>query len=35
MSIVLNEYEWAERAIKDKALGKKPYTQVRILSASP
>ena len=25
MSIVLNEYEWAERAIKDKALGKKPY----------
>lgn len=25
MSIVLNEYDWAERAIKDKALGKKPY----------
>lgn len=25
MSIVLNEYEWAERAIKDKLLGKKPY----------
>ena len=25
MSIVLNEYEWAERAIKDKSLGKKPY----------
>lgn len=25
MSIVLNEYEWAERAIKDKVLGKKPY----------
>lgn len=25
MSIVLNEYEWAERAIKDKALGKNPY----------
>lgn len=25
MSIVLNEYEWAERAIKDKTLGKKPY----------
>lgn len=25
MSIVLNEYEWAERAINDKLLGKKPY----------
>lgn len=25
MSIVLNEYDWAERALKDKALGKKPY----------
>lgn len=25
MSIVLNEYEWAERALKDKTLGKKPY----------
>ena len=25
MSIVLNEYEWAERAIKDRVLGKKPY----------
>ena len=25
MSIVLNEYDWAERAIKDKALGKRPY----------
>ena len=25
MSIVLNEYDWAERAIKDKTLGKKPY----------
>lgn len=25
MSIVLNEYDWAEKAIKDKALGKKPY----------
>lgn len=25
MSIVLNEYEWAERAIRDKLLGKKPY----------
>ena len=25
MSIVLNECEWAERAIKDKTLGKKPY----------
>ena len=25
MSIILNEYEWAERAIKDKVLGKKPY----------
>lgn len=25
MSIVLNEYDWAERAIKEKALGKKPY----------
>ena len=25
MSIVLNEYEWAERALKEKALGKKPY----------
>ena len=25
MSIVLNEYECAERAIKDKLLGKKPY----------
>lgn len=25
MSIILNEYEWAERAIKDKLLGKKPY----------
>ncbi len=25
MSIVLNEYDWAERAIKDKVLGKKPY----------
>lgn len=25
MSIVLNEYDWAEKAIKDKVLGKKPY----------
>lgn len=25
MSIVLNEYDWAEIAIKDKVLGKKPY----------
>lgn len=25
MSIVLNEYDWAERAIKEKSLGKKPY----------
>ena len=25
MSIILNEYEWAERAIKEKLLGKKPY----------
>lgn len=25
MSIVLNEYDWAERALKDKTLGKKPY----------
>lgn len=25
MSIVLNEYEWAERALNDKVLGKKPY----------
>lgn len=25
MSIVLNEYDWSERALKDKALGKKPY----------
>lgn len=25
MSIILNEYEWAERAIKDKSIGKKPY----------
>lgn len=25
MSIVLNECEWAEQAIKDKTLGKKPY----------
>lgn len=25
MSIVLNEYDWAERALNDKALGKKPY----------
>lgn len=25
MSIVLNEYEWAERAINEKSLGKKPY----------
>lgn len=25
MSIVLNEYEWAERALKEKTLGKKPY----------
>ena len=25
MSIVLNEYDWVERAIKDKTLGKKPY----------
>lgn len=25
MSIVLNEYDWVERALKDKALGKKPY----------
>lgn len=25
MSIVLNEYDWAERAIRGKSLGKKPY----------
>lgn len=25
MSIVLNEYDWAEQAIRDKSLGKKPY----------
>lgn len=25
MSIVLNEYDWAERAIKERVLGKKPY----------
>lgn len=25
MSIILNEYDWTERAIKDKVLGKKPY----------
>ena len=25
MSIVLNEYDWAERQIADKTLGKKPY----------
>lgn len=25
MSIVLNEYDWAERAINDKVLGRKPY----------
>lgn len=25
MSIVLNEYEWAERVLKEKSLGKKPY----------
>ena len=24
MSIVLNEYEWAEKAIRDRDLGKKP-----------
>lgn len=25
MSIILNEYDWAEKAIKDKVLGNKPY----------
>lgn len=25
MSIVLNEYDWVERALKEKVLGKKPY----------
>lgn len=25
MSIVLNEYDWAERALKEKSTGKKPY----------
>lgn len=25
MSIVLNEYDWAERVLKEKTLGKKPY----------
>ena len=24
MSIILNEYEWAEKAIRDRELGKKP-----------
>ena len=32
MSIVLNEYEWAERAIQNHELGKKPIETLNRVS---
>ena len=32
MSIVLNEYEWAERAILNHELGKKPIETLILVS---